>query len=181
MRQKEHWKRVEGVIWAPRSLLIGVRKRMNPDFLDFATTPKASAPKGEDSRSYAFLTSTTSSLTLCSSHPSRCRIISNCCLRMPRQPAAKYDNGNYYSNNQNAAPYPQPQSAAAYMDPQQIVPVIQDPISKKKHVCPTCDRTFTTSGHLARHARVHTGEKNHQCPFPNCKTRCSRQDNLQQQ
>lgn len=52
---------------------------------------------------------------------------------------------------------------------------------KKKHVCPTCDRAFTTSGHLARHTRVHTGERNHKCPFPGCETRCSRQDNLQQQ
>jgi uncharacterized Zn-finger protein len=53
--------------------------------------------------------------------------------------------------------------------------------NKKKHVCPTCARPFTTSGHLARHMRVHTGERNHKCPFPGCETRCSRQDNLQQQ
>lgn len=53
--------------------------------------------------------------------------------------------------------------------------------SKKKHICPTCERAFTTSGHLARHTRVHTGERNHKCPFPGCETRCSRQDNLQQQ
>ncbi|KAF6750964.1 hypothetical protein DFP72DRAFT_817085 [Ephemerocybe angulata] len=52
---------------------------------------------------------------------------------------------------------------------------------KKKHVCPICERAFTTSGHLARHSRVHTGERNHKCPFPGCETRCSRQDNLQQQ
>lgn len=52
---------------------------------------------------------------------------------------------------------------------------------KKKHICPTCSRPFTTSGHLARHMRVHTGERNHKCPFPACETRCSRQDNLQQQ
>ncbi|KAJ4000595.1 hypothetical protein F5050DRAFT_1729719 [Lentinula boryana] len=52
--------------------------------------------------------------------------------------------------------------------------------ARKKHVCPTCERCFTTSGHLARHSRVHTGEKNHKCPFPGCDTRCSRQDNLQQ-
>ncbi|TEB17139.1 hypothetical protein FA13DRAFT_1804441 [Coprinellus micaceus] len=51
---------------------------------------------------------------------------------------------------------------------------------KKKHVCPTCERGFTTSGHLARHVRIHTGERNHACPFPGCETRCSRQDNLQQ-
>ncbi|EGO28073.1 hypothetical protein SERLADRAFT_340857, partial [Serpula lacrymans var. lacrymans S7.9] len=52
---------------------------------------------------------------------------------------------------------------------------------KKRHICTTCDRAFTTSGHLARHIRVHTGERNHKCPFPGCETRCSRQDNLQQQ
>ncbi|KAH9947197.1 hypothetical protein B0H21DRAFT_740017 [Amylocystis lapponica] len=52
--------------------------------------------------------------------------------------------------------------------------------AKRKHICPTCDRGFTTSGHLARHTRVHTGERNHKCPFPGCETRCSRQDNLQQ-
>lgn len=51
---------------------------------------------------------------------------------------------------------------------------------KKKHVCQTCHRGFTTSGHLSRHQRVHTGERNHACPFPGCNTRCSRQDNLQQ-
>ncbi|KAF8595931.1 hypothetical protein BDV93DRAFT_455868, partial [Ceratobasidium sp. AG-I] len=52
---------------------------------------------------------------------------------------------------------------------------------KKKHVCTTCSRPFSTSGHFARHTRVHTGERNHKCPFPGCETRCSRQDNLQQQ
>jgi zinc finger protein CreA/MIG len=54
-------------------------------------------------------------------------------------------------------------------------------LQKKRHICNTCERSFTTSGHLARHSRVHTGERNHRCPFPGCETRCSRQDNLQQQ
>lgn len=52
---------------------------------------------------------------------------------------------------------------------------------KRPHICPTCSKAFTTSGHLARHTRIHTGERNHKCPFPGCETRCSRQDNLQQQ
>ncbi|KAI0307198.1 hypothetical protein B0F90DRAFT_1686153 [Multifurca ochricompacta] len=52
--------------------------------------------------------------------------------------------------------------------------------NKKKHVCNICAKAFTTSGHLSRHARIHTGERNHKCPFPGCDTRCSRQDNLQQ-
>ncbi|KAF8556490.1 hypothetical protein OG21DRAFT_614942 [Imleria badia] len=51
---------------------------------------------------------------------------------------------------------------------------------KKKHVCNICDRSFTTTGHLARHLRVHTGERNHKCPFPGCEARFSRQDNLRQ-
>jgi hypothetical protein len=55
------------------------------------------------------------------------------------------------------------------------------PSPKKKHVCSTCQRSFTTSAHLARHSRVHTGERNRRRPFPGCETRCSRQDNLQQQ
>ncbi|TFK83825.1 hypothetical protein K466DRAFT_602531 [Polyporus arcularius HHB13444] len=53
-------------------------------------------------------------------------------------------------------------------------------LHKKKHICTVCNRAFSTSGHLARHARIHTGERNHKCPFPGCETRCSRQDNLQQ-
>jgi uncharacterized Zn-finger protein len=51
----------------------------------------------------------------------------------------------------------------------------------RNHPCPTCGKAFTTSGHLARHARTHTGERNYKCPFPGCTTACSRQDNLQQQ
>ncbi|KIO04573.1 hypothetical protein M404DRAFT_1000446 [Pisolithus tinctorius Marx 270] len=65
-------------------------------------------------------------------------------------------------------PHPSPQNLVSHS------------VAKKKHVCQTCDRGFTTSGHLARHIRVHTGERNHKCPFPGCETRCSRQDNLQQ-
>jgi hypothetical protein len=52
--------------------------------------------------------------------------------------------------------------------------------TRRLHLCPTCQKSFSTSGHLQRHTRVHTGEKKHKCPFPGCQTRCSRQDNLQQ-
>lgn len=85
-----------------------------------------------------------------------------------------------YYNNTSANSPPSPESST----PSPIIPehALSDQRQKKKHPCtyPNCTRAFTTAGHLARHARVHTGEKNHACPFPGCETRCSRQDNLQQ-
>ncbi|CCK71531.1 transcriptional regulator NRG1 KNAG_0H01180 [Huiozyma naganishii CBS 8797] len=51
---------------------------------------------------------------------------------------------------------------------------------RRKYLCTTCTKGFTTSGHLARHKRIHTGEKNHLCPFEGCKQRFSRQDNCLQ-
>ncbi|KAF7343895.1 Glycoside hydrolase family 76 protein [Mycena venus] len=51
----------------------------------------------------------------------------------------------------------------------------------KKHICPVCERGFSTAGHLGRHAQIHTNERTHECPFPGCRqTECAHQDNLQQ-
>lgn len=50
----------------------------------------------------------------------------------------------------------------------------------KKYICSHCSRSFTTSGHLARHTRIHTGEKNYECPHAECSMRFSRQDNCMQ-
>jgi hypothetical protein len=54
--------------------------------------------------------------------------------------------------------------------------------AKRKYRCqyPNCDKSFTTSGHLARHNRIHTGEKNFHCPMEGCMSRFSRQDNMMQ-
>ncbi|CAO3680210.1 unnamed protein product [Rhizopus stolonifer] len=54
--------------------------------------------------------------------------------------------------------------------------------SRRKYRCcePGCHKSFTTSGHLARHNRIHTGEKNFPCLFPGCHSRFSRQDNMMQ-
>ncbi|KAK9766746.1 transcriptional repressor [Basidiobolus ranarum] len=54
--------------------------------------------------------------------------------------------------------------------------------SRRKYKCsyPGCFRSFTTSGHLARHNRIHTGEKNFPCLMPGCPSRFSRQDNMMQ-
>lgn len=49
--------------------------------------------------------------------------------------------------------------------------------SERRHVCRICYKGFTTSGHLARHNRIHTGEKNHECPYEGCDQKFSRHDN----
>lgn len=56
-------------------------------------------------------------------------------------------------------------------------PVVQG--GKKRYPCnhPGCDKTFSTSGHAARHNRIHTGQKPYKCTFPGCEASFSRQDN----
>ncbi|KAJ3412341.1 hypothetical protein HDV05_000938 [Chytridiales sp. JEL 0842] len=53
---------------------------------------------------------------------------------------------------------------------------------KKKFFCDweDCGKSFTTSGHLARHRRIHSGAKPYKCLQPNCDSRFSRQDNMMQ-
>ncbi|KAJ7643911.1 hypothetical protein FB45DRAFT_736116 [Roridomyces roridus] len=53
--------------------------------------------------------------------------------------------------------------------------------TRRRYVCPSCEKAFTTSSHLGRHSRVHTGEKKYKCDFEGCEYRCSRQDNLHAQ
>lgn len=43
-----------------------------------------------------------------------------------------------------------------------------------------CGRSFSTSGHLTRHNKIHTGEKIHFCPILNCASKFSRRDNMNQ-
>ncbi|ODQ83143.1 hypothetical protein BABINDRAFT_159593 [Babjeviella inositovora NRRL Y-12698] len=50
----------------------------------------------------------------------------------------------------------------------------------RKYQCKACLKSFTTSGHLARHSRIHTGERKHVCPFDGCNARFSRHDNCMQ-
>ncbi|RPA99352.1 hypothetical protein L873DRAFT_920668 [Choiromyces venosus 120613-1] len=51
--------------------------------------------------------------------------------------------------------------------------------TSRRYTC-HCGKSFTTSGHLARHTRIHTGEKNYICPEAGCGARFSRQDNCMQ-
>ena len=56
-------------------------------------------------------------------------------------------------------------------------------INKRQYPCPLtkhydCNGLFTTSGHAARHAKKHTGEKNAFCP--ECNKAFARKDNMEQ-
>jgi hypothetical protein len=53
--------------------------------------------------------------------------------------------------------------------------------AKKRHVCVHCDQVCSTSSHLARHARIHSGVKEFKCDYPGCEKRSSRLDNLRAQ
>lgn len=54
--------------------------------------------------------------------------------------------------------------------------------TQKRYPCkdPTCDRTFTTSGHASRHAKIHEGLKPIPCTYEGCQKRFTRQDNMKQ-
>lgn len=54
--------------------------------------------------------------------------------------------------------------------------------AQKRYPCkePTCDKSFTTSGHASRHAKIHEGSKPIPCTFEGCPKRFTRQDNMKQ-
>ncbi|PSR90432.1 hypothetical protein BD289DRAFT_214415 [Coniella lustricola] len=54
--------------------------------------------------------------------------------------------------------------------------------SQKRYPCkdPSCDKSFTTSGHASRHAKIHEGLKPISCTFEGCPKRFTRQDNMKQ-
>jgi uncharacterized Zn-finger protein len=49
---------------------------------------------------------------------------------------------------------------------------------EKLFECKACNRTFARLEHLSRHERTHTGEKPFICPFPDCKKRFGRTDEV---
>ena len=51
---------------------------------------------------------------------------------------------------------------------------------QRRFRCKTCSMAFTTSGHLSRHNRIHTGERNYTCPHEGCGQKFSRHDNCLQ-
>jgi len=61
--------------------------------------------------------------------------------------------------------------------PAHNVPTAISTKRRRRHVCKTCTMAFATAGHLSRHNRIHTGEKNHTCPHDGCGQKFSRHDN----
>lgn len=51
---------------------------------------------------------------------------------------------------------------------------------RRKFRCRECSMGFTTSGHLSRHYKIHTGERNFTCPLEGCTQKFSRHDNCLQ-
>ena len=103
-------------------------------------------------------------------------------FQSPKQsPNDTRDHSPNYSSNYSLAnsitktqPSPQdPQPSDSNSIPVKLV-------SSRKYACKTCSRSFTTSGHLARHNRIHTGERKNVCPWPTCEARFARQDNCMQ-
>jgi hypothetical protein len=86
--------------------------------------------------------------------------------------------GEYYATRNGSLPELLPGKASsetADTDPEKPI--------KKRHPCGLaaktgCDKMFTTSGHAARHAKVHTGEK--ETPCPECGKHFARVDNMKQ-
>jgi len=54
------------------------------------------------------------------------------------------------------------------------------PLAKRKFACPVCTNSFTTSGHLTRHNKIHSGDKPFLCPFEGCGKKTARQDSMTQ-
>ncbi|TPX70831.1 hypothetical protein SpCBS45565_g01469 [Spizellomyces sp. 'palustris'] len=55
-------------------------------------------------------------------------------------------------------------------------------LAKKRYVCTWegCEKTFSTSGHLSRHNRIHLNLRPYVCPMNGCGMAFTRQDNMRQ-
>jgi len=90
-------------------------------------------------------------------------------------------------NDEEVSPYPlvgpSAHSEGAHYGPLQGVERQAGPPGlsvRRKYGCEECGKEFTTSGHLTRHCKIHSGEKAFSCPWPNCDKSTARHDNLLQ-
>ena len=50
--------------------------------------------------------------------------------------------------------------------------------SPEEHVCPSCNKLFSTQKILKRHVKIHSGDKKYQCSEPGCNFSFTRKDHL---
>jgi len=86
-------------------------------------------------------------------------------------------------NDEEVSPYPlvgpSAHSEGAHYGPLQGVERQAGPPGlsvRRKYGCEECGKEFTTSGHLTRHCKIHSGEKAFSCPWPNCDKSTARHD-----
>ncbi|KAJ2878264.1 transcriptional repressor, partial [Coemansia aciculifera] len=105
----------------------------------------------------------------------------------PPQPLfAQHSHSDYYHEHYHGLLCTECNHTAQAPLQQQLLPICTYAVprtqAKRKYIChyTDCGKAFTTSGHLSRHHRIHTGEKNYPCLHPGCTSRFSRQDNMMQ-
>ncbi|KAJ2000780.1 hypothetical protein GGI04_004013 [Coemansia thaxteri] len=98
-----------------------------------------------------------------------------------RSVSSSSSNGSDCNNSASVRAHPYYRTPTQCTAPSAAPPQAKS-TGKRKYKCAHdgCGKAFTTSGHLARHQRIHTGEKNFSCPFLGCASRFSRQDNMMQ-
>ncbi|KAK6458475.1 transcriptional repressor [Scheffersomyces xylosifermentans] len=100
-------------------------------------------------------------------------------ITIPTPPSSTNSHRTVRSSSATSLASPISSTASTAHSPSDCLPSLSKD-SKRRHICKVCARSFTTSGHLARHNRIHTGERKHICPWPSCDARFARQDNCMQ-
>ncbi|KAH6625988.1 hypothetical protein B0J18DRAFT_127680 [Chaetomium sp. MPI-SDFR-AT-0129] len=96
--------------------------------------------------------------------------------RLKRQPSTLSDGRPVYEDDLIPPPVPRRSNVA---------PSSGGDRSEKRFPCRFretlgCEKTFTTSGHASRHAKIHTAEKSVPCTWPGCNKKFTRADNMKQ-
>lgn len=90
---------------------------------------------------------------------------------------------NYIYPTEISTTSPTPQSSSTSTTPESPPSDSPSPLQpKKRYSCPfpNCTKTFSTSGHLSRHNRIHLNLRPYRCTYPGCGMGFTRGDNMRQ-